>query len=46
MNNIHLHIFGSKVFFNLIEDLLDFRPHKIKEMMETGYHDAKTKFIL
>ena len=21
MNNIHLHIFGSKVFFNLIEEL-------------------------
>lgn len=32
--------------FNLIEDLLDFRPAKIKEMMEKGYHDAKTNFSL
>jgi NTE family protein len=32
--------------YNLIEDLLDFRPEKIKEMMEKGYTDAKYKYIM
>lgn len=32
--------------FNLIEDLLDFSPDKIKDMMEKGYEDAKSKYIL
>ena len=32
--------------YNLIEDLLDFRPEKIKEMMEKGYADAKYKYIM
>lgn len=32
--------------FNLIEDLLDFRPEKIQEMMEKGYADAKSKYIM
>lgn len=32
--------------YNLIEDLLDFRPEKIKEMMEKGYLDAKSKYIM
>lgn len=32
--------------FNLIEDLLDFRPFKIQEMMEKGYLDAKYKYIM
>ena len=31
---------------NLIEDLLDFRPEKIQEMMEKGYNDAKSKYIM
>jgi NTE family protein len=31
---------------NLIEDLLDFRPEKIQEMMEKGYNDAKNKYIM
>lgn len=31
---------------NLIEDLLDFRPEKIKEMMERGYNDAKAHYIM
>lgn len=31
---------------NLIEDLLDFRPEKIKEMMEKGYNDAKSSSIM
>lgn len=31
---------------NLIEDLLDFTPSKIKEMMEKGYEDAKNNYIL
>lgn len=31
--------------FNLIEDLLDFRPLKIQEMMKKGYEDAKINFI-
>ncbi len=26
---------------NLIEDLLDFTPHKVQEMIEKGYQDAK-----
>lgn len=30
---------------NLIEDLLDFRPSKIQEMMEKGYQDAIASFI-
>lgn len=30
--------------YNLIEDLLDFRPEKIKEMIEKGYTDAKYKY--
>lgn len=32
--------------YNLIEDLLDFRPEKIKEMMDKGYADAKYKYIM
>lgn len=32
--------------YNLIEDLLDFSPAKIKEMMEKGYADAKYKYIM
>lgn len=32
--------------FNLIQDLLDFRPEKIKEMMSKGYADAKIQFIM
>lgn len=32
--------------YNLIEDLLDFRPEKIKEMMEKGYADAKSKYVM
>jgi NTE family protein len=32
--------------FNLIEDLLDFKPEKIKEMMQKGYADAKHKYIM
>lgn len=31
---------------NLIEDLLDFRPFKIREMMEKGYNDAKNNYIM
>lgn len=31
---------------NLIEDLLDFRPEKIREMMEKGYADAKSRYIV
>lgn len=31
---------------NLIEDLLDFRPFKIQEMMEKGYKDAVAKYIM
>lgn len=30
---------------NLIKDLLDFTPSKIKEMMEKGYEDAKSNYI-
>lgn len=32
--------------YNLIEDLLDFRPEKIQEMMEKGYTDAKYKYTM
>jgi NTE family protein len=32
--------------YNLIEDLFDFRPEKIKEMMEKGYIEAKSKYIM
>lgn len=32
--------------YNLIEDLLDFRPEKLHEMIEIGYADAKHKFIM
>lgn len=31
---------------NLIEDLLDFSPHKIKEMMKRGYNDTKNHIII
>ena len=31
---------------NLIEDLLDFRPFKIQEMMEKGYKDAIVNYIM
>ena len=30
--------------YNLTEDLLDFSPAKIKEMMEKGYLDAKSRY--
>jgi NTE family protein len=32
--------------YNLIEDLLDFSPTKIKEMAEKGYADAKYRYIM
>jgi len=32
--------------YNLIADLLDFEPAKIKEMMERGYLDAQHKYII
>jgi NTE family protein len=32
--------------FNLIEDLLDFRPHKLAEMTQKGYEDTKRKLIM
>jgi len=32
--------------YNLIEDLLDFTPEKIKEMIQKGYDDAKYKYIM
>lgn len=32
--------------YNLIEDLLDFRPIKIAEMMQKGYEDAKYKYTM
>jgi predicted patatin/cPLA2 family phospholipase len=32
--------------YNLIADLLDFSPEKIKEMMDRGYLDAKNKYII
>lgn len=32
--------------YNLIEDLLDFRPHKVQEMIKKGYDDAKYKYIM
>ena len=31
---------------NLIEDLLDFTPSKVQEMMEKGYNDAKAHYIM
>lgn len=31
---------------NLIEDLLDFTPSKIQEMMAKGYNDAKDSYIM
>lgn len=32
--------------YNLIEDLLDFRQHKVQDMMKKGYDDAKYKYIM
>jgi NTE family protein len=32
--------------FNLIEDMLDFTPYKIKEMIEEGYNCAKNQVII
>lgn len=32
--------------FNLIEDLLNFDPIKLKEMAEKGYQNAKSKYIM
>jgi NTE family protein len=32
--------------FNLIEDLLDFAPEKIKEMFEKGYNDARNNYLV
>lgn len=32
--------------YNLTEDLLDFSPAKIKEMMEKGYLDAKSRYSM
>jgi NTE family protein len=31
--------------YNLIEDLLDFRPDKLAEMTQKGYNDARVKYI-
>ncbi len=35
-----------KPHYNLIDNVLDFSPHKIQEMMEKGYEDAKCKYIM
>lgn len=32
--------------FNLIDDSLDFSPSKIEEMMEKGYEDAVSKYLI
>ena len=32
--------------FNLIDNLLDFSPAKIQKMMEIGYLDAKTQYLI
>ena len=32
--------------YNLIEDLLDFRPEKIREMIKKGYTDAKNRYVM
>lgn len=42
--NIKLNILRPN--YNLIEDLFDFRPEKIKEMIKKGYQDAKYKYIM
>jgi NTE family protein len=41
---VQLHIIRPEL--NLIEDLLDFRPHKIQEMMNKGYKDAVANYIM
>lgn len=43
-NHVKLHILRPD--HNLIEDLLDFRPIKIQEMMQKGYLDAKNKYMI
>jgi NTE family protein len=35
-----------KPYYNLVDDVLDFNPQKIQEMMNKGYFDAKNKYIL
>lgn len=35
-----------KPHFNLIDNVFDFSPIKIKEMIEKGYEDARSKYIL
>jgi NTE family protein len=32
--------------YNLLDNVLDFNPDKIREMMEKGYNDAKTNYIM
>jgi hypothetical protein len=32
--------------YNLIDNVLDFDPVKIREMMELGYKDARLKYII
>jgi NTE family protein len=41
---VHINILRPD--YNLTEDVLDFDPAKIKEMMEKGYIDAKHKYIM
>ena len=40
--SVHINILRPD--YNLIEDVLDFNPAKIKEMMLLGYQDAKAKY--
>lgn len=35
-----------KPHYNLLDNVLDFNPQKIKEMMEKGYKDAQDKYIM
>lgn len=42
--NIKLRII--KPHYNLVDDVLDFNPEKIKEMMDKGYADAKYRYIM
>lgn len=42
--NVQLNIIRPD--YNLIEDLLDFSPHKLVEMTQKGYDDAKSKLIM
>lgn len=45
-NKVPIKLRILKPHYNLLDNVLDFNPDKIKEMIEKGYADAKSRYIM